>query len=497
MSALDDVIAAIKSGPSGPEIAAIFDFDGTLIEGYSAAALYRHRALSFEIGPDEFIRTMLAGLRGTPDEAGFTDLMERGIRGWAGRTREELLELGERLFAEEIGGALFHDAWRLVRAHQNRGHTVAIASSATRLQVAPMARELGIEHILCTDLECDGEIITGRIDGRPLWGEGKIAAVRAFADRHGIALAASHAYANGNEDIPLLSAVGYPHPVNAQPSLARHADENGWQRLTFTTGPSRLDPLPVVRTAAMFGSLLASGGAGVVAGVLANNRRVGVDLATTWFGDIGGWLGNVQVRINGAEHASAQRPAVFFVNHQSTLIDALVTAQVLRRGYTIVAKAEVRDMPVIGTLFDLAGVAFLDRSNTREAIATLQSATDTLRSGVSIAMAPEGTRSMSPTVGAFKKGGFHLAVDAGVPIVPIVIRNAGEIMWRNAMIARSGTIDVVVHEPVPTLGWTRADIDTWAARTHQLYVETLDDWPGVEAGERWSKAIAGMTEAGK
>ncbi|MET8430933.1 HAD-IB family hydrolase [Nocardia sp. NPDC004860] len=496
MASVDGLVESIKSGPSGPGIAAIFDFDGTLIEGYSATALYRHRARNFEIGPDEFVRTVLAGLRGTPDEAGFADLMQRGIRGWIGRTEAELLDLGEQLFTDTIGGALFHEAWRLVRAHQNRGHTVMIASSATRLQIAPMARELGIEHVLCTELESEHGIITGRIAGRPLWGDGKLAAVRTFADRHGIALDASHVYANGNEDIALLSAAGHPHPVNPQPELARHADENGWSPITFVTGPGPLDPRPIIRTAAMFGSFFATAGAGVVAGVLANNRRAGVDLATSLFGDIGGWLGNIDITVTGAENAATQRPAVFFVNHQSTLIDALVTARVLRRGYTVVAKSEIREMPVVGRVFDLADVAFVDRSSTSQAISALRSATEKLRGGISIAMSPEGTRSMSPKIGPFKKGGFHLAVDAGVPIVPIVIRNAGEIMWRNAVTAREGTIEVVVHEPVPTVGWTRADIDEWLPRTRRLYMDTLDDWPGTQAGEQWAKAIIDAPKGG-
>jgi putative phosphoserine phosphatase/1-acylglycerol-3-phosphate O-acyltransferase len=104
-------------------------------------------------------------------------------------------------------------------------------------------------------------------------------------------------------------------------------------------------------------------------------------------------------------------------------------------------------------------------------------------------MAPEGTRSMSPRIGPFKKGGFHLARDAGVPIVPIVIRNAGEIMWRNAKVAQEGTIAVVVHEPVPTTNWTKTDLDGWVPRMRQLYIDTLDDWPGTVAGQRWSAAI--------
>ena len=140
-------------------------------------------------------------------------------------------------------------------------------------------------------------------------------------------------------------------------------------------------------------------------------------------------------------------------------------------------------------------MAFVDRGNTASAISALQPAVDKLRSGTSIAMSPEGTRSLTPTIGQFKKGGFHLARDAGVPIVPIVIRNAGEIMWRNARIAHSGTVEVMVHQPVPTAGWTPGDIAPWLNRMRQLYIDTLDDWPGVQAGQRWSKAIVNAAPA--
>jgi putative phosphoserine phosphatase/1-acylglycerol-3-phosphate O-acyltransferase len=66
-------------------------------------------------------------------------------------------------------------------------------------------------------------------------------------------------------------------------------------------------------------------------------------------------------------------------------------------------------------------------------------------------------------------------------------------MWRNAMIAQKGTIEVAVHHPVPTAGWNRADIDTWRQAMQQLYTDTLDDWPGVAAGRRWSQLIAEST----
>ena len=208
-----------------------------------------HRARNFELGPDEFVRTMLAALGGPLDEAAFKDLLSQGIRGWVGRNEDDLMELGEQLFAQEIAGALFHGAWRLVRAHQNLGHTVVIATSATRMQVQPMARELGIDHVLCTELETEHGVLTGGIAGRPPWGEGKLAAVKEFARRNRIPLKNCHAYANGEEDVPLLDGVGFPHPVNPASVLARRAASVDG-RSCGSAKRSRLHPVALARTSA-------------------------------------------------------------------------------------------------------------------------------------------------------------------------------------------------------------------------------------------------------
>jgi putative phosphoserine phosphatase / 1-acylglycerol-3-phosphate O-acyltransferase len=483
MTPTEDLIESVRSGPTGPQIAAIFDFDGTLIDGYSAAALYEHRFRNFEVGPGELARLVGASMGPTMTEDQFAGLVEEGIRGWAGRTEEDLLELGERLFAQGIAGDVFHPAWRLVKAHQRAGHTVVIATSATLLQVAPLARELGVEHVLCTQLAVEGGLLTGKVAGRTLWGPGKIDAVREFLAARDIDPAASHGYANGDEDVPLLAGVGHPHPVNPQPELVVEAARRGWPVLEFESHkPGRFDPVPALRTAALFGTLFASASAGIAVGVLNGNRRQGVDLATSMFDALAGPLTDIEVEVVGEEHAWSARPAVFFINHQSTLIDFLVTTRVIRTGFTAVAKAEVKKMPVVGQLFDLAGVAFLDRANRAKALEALKPAVEMLQSGTSVVIAPEGTRSMTPRLGAFKKGGFHLASQAGVPIVPIVIRNAGEIMWRNARTARSGKVQVAVLPPISTDGWTHDDIDKQVHAVRQRYLDTMDDWPGASTG---------------
>jgi putative phosphoserine phosphatase/1-acylglycerol-3-phosphate O-acyltransferase len=475
---LDALLADIRKGPRGPGVGAFFDFDGTLIDGYSAGALYSHRFRNFEIGPTELVRTVQATRQGTLSEDQFVELVSMGIAGWAGRPVEDLEELGERLFRQGIAGSLFHETWRLVKAHQRQGHTVAIATSATRFQVAPLARELGVADVLCTELAAEGGLLTGGISGRTLWGPGKMSAVRDFARRRKVSLPRSYAYANGDEDVPFLSAVGNPRAVNPQRALAETATAQGWPVLQFRRGPGRLDPKPAIRTAAMYGALIGSGVAGVALGVMSGNRRRGIDLATTLFAQVAGVIGDVDVRVVGERNLWAHRPAVFLINHQSSLIDLLVTSTVLRGGFTAVAKAEAADIPVIGPLLTMADFAFIDRSSSTQARAALQQALDRLQAGTSIVISPEGTRSLTPRVGRLKKGGFHLAMQAGVPIVPIVIRNAGELMWRNAKTARTGTVEVVVHEPIATVGWTKTDLDRTVERVQQLYEDTLEEWPG-------------------
>ncbi len=345
---VDSAIRAIRKGPRGRAIGAFFDFDGTLIDGYSAAALYGHRIRNLEVGPAEIISTLRLTRGDTPTEEQFAQLMRTGIAGWAGRLEEDLVELGQRLFNTEIAGKLFHEAFRLVKAHQAMGHTVVIATSATRLQVAPMAAELGVEHILCTELAVEDGLITGEVAGRPPWAAGKQAAVSDFARRHRINLANSYGYANGDEDVAFLASVGRPTAVNAQPRLRVVSAERSWPQLTFRAGPGRLDPVPLLRTVALYGGLMGACLTGIGVSRLTGNGRRGKDFASDAFGVIAGPIGDVQVEVTGQENAWAARPAVFLINHQSALIDLIVVTKVLRTGVTAVAKKEVASIPSSG-----------------------------------------------------------------------------------------------------------------------------------------------------
>src|SRR5690606_15237244 len=132
---------------------------------------------------------------------------------------------------------------------------------------------------------------------------------------------------------------------------------------------------------------------------------------------------------------------------------------------------------IVGLPFRFAGVAFVDRKGGKDPRKALAPAVEKLREGVSIVIAPEGTRSLTPTLGAFKTGGFFLAREAGVPVVPIVIRNAGELMWRGSYTLKPGTIQVAVQPPIDVSDWSDSDMRERVAGVRQMYADTLARWP--------------------
>jgi HAD superfamily hydrolase (TIGR01490 family) len=477
----DRLIEDVEAAPRGPEIGAFFDFDGTLIDGYSLGAFARHHLRSGDVTPLDAGRMLLLGLRATRNQGSSTEedfeaFFVLGMRAWAGRSEDELTELGERLWVQGIAGALYPEAWRLVEAHRRAGHTVVFASSATRFQVEPAAKAMGVEHVLVTPVEIENGIATGRPGGPPLWRRGKAEAVLAFAPRHGVDLARSFGYSNGTEDVPFLSTVGCARAVNPEPGLAVIAAERGWPVVRFRPR-GRAGLRQVARTVAGAAGMIGGFGTGIALGALNGSRREGLDLGISLAGELGTALAGVRLEVRGAEYLESARPAVFLFNHQSQL-DVVILARLLRGGFTGVAKKEAADVPVFGPMFRLADVAFVDRGNTTQAKAALAPAVERLREGISLVMAPEGTRSATPALGPFKKGAFHVAMQAGVPLVPIVIRNSGELMWRGASTIREGTVAVAVLPPISTEGWTVDELDKHVEEVRERYVETLAAWDG-------------------
>jgi putative phosphoserine phosphatase / 1-acylglycerol-3-phosphate O-acyltransferase len=472
-----DAIAAIEAGPKGPDIGAFFDFDGTLIDGYSATAYFTDRFRRREMRLDEAVAIVRVLWRGDMDEREFADVISKAVVELAAHPEQEVIELWSRLFKEKIARLLFPEAWSLVKAHQKMGHTVAIATSATRYQAAPIAEELGIEHLLCTRATVRDGRLTGGVEGAPLWGAGKAAAVCDFATAHGIELSRSYGYANGNEDIAFLKTVGHATAVNPKPALIEAAQRAGWTMLRF---PARRKASLATRARSLgaYCALTATSLGGLAYAVASGKKRRAAELVSAISSDVMLAITGVEVETQGEHHLWAHRPALFLFNHQST-VDGYVLLTLLRRGFTGIAKKEVAKMPLLGQILRALDFAFIDRGNTGSSKEAMQPAVDRLRHGMSVVIAPEGTRSLTPRLGQFKKGAFHIAMQAGAPIVPVVIRNTYEVMPRGSLLFRPGTVQVCALPAIDVTTWKVEDLDRHVADVQALFQRTLDDWPAA------------------
>ena len=170
------------------------------------------------------------------------------------------------------------------------------------------------------------------------------------------------------------------------------------------------------------------------------------------------WAGGARVEVRGREHADPSRPTVYVSNHQSAAdIPALLVA--LPVNVRFVAKKQLRWVPIVGWYLQLAGHIIVDRSNTRDAIASLDAAAKKIRSGTSILMFPEGTRSPDRRILPFKKGPFALALKAGVPIVPVTVEGSGKMMPKHSFKIFPGEIRVKIGAPIDASKYGPEDRD--------------------------------------
>lgn len=481
MGVLADCIEDIYAAPRGPCTGAFFDYDGTVIDGYSAGAFYRRRIRNRELGLHELFHTLLAGIRGIETAEEFENFLGLTLQSWTGASVEQLMELGEELFVSEIAGKLHPEVWQLIEAHRECGHHITLASSATRFQVEPMARELDFDEIICTELEADDGLLTGRLAGPPRWGTGKARAAVEIAKRRKMSLRNSFAYSNGAEDVRLLDAVGHAVAVQPSDALRVEADQRGWRILEVESHGGLLpSPINMARTAALYGSMIGAFGVALGVGAVRRSRRQVLDLTYSLGPDVGLSAAGIDLNVTGVENLWSSRPAVFIFNHQSKL-DVLIMMKLLRERFTGVVKKEAADIPGWGHFFRFADVAFVDRGNSEAAQQALAPAVKALREqGISLALSPEGTRSPTPRLRPFKKGAFHIAMQAGVPIVPVVLRNAGQVMSRSAQTVRGGTVDVCVLPPIDPTGWDVSQLGRHIEAVRDQYLETLVHWPNTE-----------------
>ena len=472
-------VAEIMASPPGPEIGAFFDLDGTLVAGFTAVILTQERLRRRDMGVGELVSMVTAGLNHQLGRIEFEELISKASGALRGRILSDLDEIGERLFAQRIESRIYPEMRELVRAHLARGHTVVLSSSALTIQVAPVAKFLGIVNTLTNKFETnDDGILTGGVVKPILWGPGKAAAVQKFAGENGIDLKDSYFYADGDEDVALMYLVGNPRPTNPEGKMAAVAKRRGWPILRFTSR-SGGGITAQLRALAGVGSVVpvAAGALGI--GLLTGSRRRGVNFFTATWSQLLLTASGVELNIVGEENLTAERPAVFIFNHRNQA-DPVIVGALIRDNWVAVGKKELESDPIMGTLGKVLDSVFIDRDNPTAAVESLHQVEERARQGLSIMIAPEGTRLDTTGVGPFKKGPFRMAMAVGIPVVPIVIRNAEIIAARNSTTMNPGTVDVAVFPPISVSDWTVETLADRIAEVRQLYVDTLADWPADE-----------------
>jgi putative phosphoserine phosphatase/1-acylglycerol-3-phosphate O-acyltransferase len=472
-------IAEIEASPPGPEVGAFFDLDGTLVAGFTGVLMTRDRLRRGQMSVGEFIGMVQAGLNHQLGRSEFEDLIGKGARMLRGNSLSDLDELGERLFVQHVQSRIYPEMRAMVRAHMARGHTVVLSSSALTVQVDSVARFLGIDNVLSNKFETDDDgLITGEVARPIIWGAGKARAVQEFAAENGIDLADSYFYADGDEDVALMYLVGNPRPTNPAGKLAAVAAKRGWPVLRFTSR-SGSSPISQLRTVAGIASMVPVAAGAIGVGLLTRNRRSGVNFFTSQWSRLLMTTIGIDTNVLGAENLTAQRPAVFIFNHRNQA-DPLIAGRLISDNFTSVGKKELEKDPIMGTIGKMMDAAFIDRDDPKAAVESLRKIEELARKGLSVLIAPEGTRLDTTEVGPFKKGPFRIAMTTGIPIVPIVIRNAEVIAERNSSTFNPGTVDIAVFPPIPVDDWTSDNLEERIAEVRQLYLDTLKDWPHDE-----------------
>ena len=359
-------VAEVEASPPGPEIGAFFDLDGTIVAGFTVTVMTQERIRRGEIGFGEIGLMLQAIVAYSMGRLEFDEMIRSSVAALRGREMSDLDELGERLFEQKISKLVYPETRELVRAHLDRGHTVVLSSSATSIQVEPVARYVGIDNMLCNRFEVDEHgLLTGGVLEPILWGPGKADAVQKFAAEHDVDLSRSYFYADGNEDVALMYLVGNPRPTNPESRLAAVAKKRGWPILRFSSRgqDSRIANLRMLAGLAT-GVPITAGAVGL--GLLSRSRRRGINLVTSNWPAMMLYANGVSLNVIGEDNLNKARPAVFIFNHRN-LVDAFIMGALVKENYTGVAKKELASDPIAGTLGKLMDIAFIDRSDRESA----------------------------------------------------------------------------------------------------------------------------------
>ncbi len=247
--------------------AAFFDLDNTVVQGASlfhlAKGLYRRGFFPTRVIIKALWIQVYFRVAGRENAGHIEDARHATLSFIAGRTVEEVTEVGEEVYEESISERIWPGTRAIAQMHLDVGQQVWLVTAAPVEVAGIIASRMGLTGALATTAEHVDGVYTGRLKGDLLHGPAKAEAIRALAHEHGFDLARCFAYSDSYNDLPMLSLVGHPCAINPDSRLQAHAEELDWQIRDYRTG----------RKAARVG-LLGAGAAGAAAGAVATGIAV-------------------------------------------------------------------------------------------------------------------------------------------------------------------------------------------------------------------------------
>ena len=181
----------------------------------------------------------------------------------------------------------------------------------------------------------------------------------------------------------------------------------------------------------------------------------------------------IKVTVKGHSNIDSAGSYIYMSNHLSNF-DIPVLLAYLPVQFRWLAKAELFKIPLFGYAMQRAGYISIDRSNFRSAVQSLKRAAKNIRDGVSVLIFPEGTRSQDFNIQPFKKGGFVLAVDSGVPIIPVIIHGTWPIMPKKRILVKPGNVVLEIAKPIKSSDYTRKTKEDLMEKVRNVLIESFE-----------------------
>lgn len=215
---------------------------------------------------------------------------------------------------------------------------------------------------------------------------------------------------------------------------------------------------------------------GVLALLFSNliNKKVGSYIGGTVWSRVNAFFVPMIVKTEGEEHIQKNTSYIVISNHQSQY-DIFLLYGWLGIDLKFVMKKELAKIPGLGFGAKSVGHIFMDRSNKRKALESINEAKRKLVNGTSVIIFPEGTRSNTGKMGSFKRGAFKLAFDIGLPILPVTVVNTRYILPHNSLNLLPGKVQLIVHKPIDTLKFSQENDEVLITQTREVIESGLSD----------------------